>query len=102
MIDARSGQKICSFLTLANSSETIDGLPEGTFRIIFAYGDAIEAGTDRFAAPSGFSAFKDTFTFSTTSRGQFVYTKTYSITLHAVAGGTAKTGSISAEEYNRY
>ena len=102
LIDIRTNKKICSFVVLANTRHGIDGILDGTFRIIFAYGDAIIEGTDRFESPEGFTEFKAPFEFATT-RTSFGYQyATFRISLHQVIGGNARTGSISADEYNKY
>src|SRR5439155_9493483 len=66
LIDTRSDVKICSFVIRANSTGGINGIPDGNYRLIFAFGDAIIRRTDRFASAFGFAAFNDLFPFVTT------------------------------------
>ena len=102
LIDTSTNAKVCSFIILANTKDGISGVTDGTFRVIFAYGDAIIEGTDRFASPNGFSEFREPFDFVTTRTTSGYQYSTFNITLHKVAGGNARTGTISANEYNKY
>jgi hypothetical protein len=102
IINPATNKKICSFVVLANSTGGITGVLDGRFRVIFAYGDSIISRTDRFSAPKGFSEFKGTFDFVTTRTSTGIQYSTFSVTLHKVVGGNARTGSITAAEFNKY
>ena len=102
IIDPITNTKICSFVVMANTTGGIAGVLDGRFRVIFAYGDSIIDGTDRFASPEGFSEFKETFDFVTRRTASGIQYSTFKVTLHKVLGGTARTGAITAAEYNRY
>ena len=102
IIDPVTNTKVCSFVILANTRDGISGVLDGRFRVIFAYGDSIIQGADRFESPEGFSEFKDTFDFVTTRTPSGIQYSTFSVTLHKVIGGNARTGTISADEYNKY
>ena len=56
-IDTRTDQKVLSFTIVANQQAYITSIPDGDYRLIFAFGDSLYVGTDRFAAPKGFSRF---------------------------------------------
>ncbi len=102
LIDIRSNRKICSFVVRANTTGGINGIPDGTYRLIFAFGDAIIRRTDHFESASGYSAFKDTFPFVTTRTYDGSRYSEYRVTLHRVVGGNAPATSITEEEFDRY
>jgi len=102
LIDIRTGKKICSFVIIANSRQGISGIVDGVFRVIFAYGDSIIYGSDRFRLPSGFSEFREQFDFATTPKSYGYQYSSYNVTLHKVIGGNARLGTITEDEYNKY
>ena len=91
LINLRTNSKFCSFLVLANGRKGISSLPDGTYRVIFAFGEAIISGTDRFESPDGFTEFKEHFEFLTTRTATGQKFPTYEVTLNKVVGGNART-----------
>jgi hypothetical protein len=103
LIDIEIDSKVLSFAIGARQQSTIYRITDGTYRLIFAFGDRVYVGTDQFESPSGFSKFDKPMSFATTytADGGYYY-ETLSVTLHAVVGGNAKTSSISRSEFERY
>ena len=78
--------------------------------MIFAFGDRLYVGTDRFEKPRGFSKFDRPFTFATmttaTDTEEATYYRTIAtaleVTLTPVIDGNITTCSISQQEFERY
>jgi hypothetical protein len=78
--------------------------------VIFAFGDRVYVGTDRFEKPRGFSKYDRPFTFATrttaTETEQVTLYRTNAteleVTLTPVIGGNITTSSISQQEFERY
>jgi hypothetical protein len=102
IIDAREDVKICSFVVRAGSKGGVRGIPDGTYRLLFAFGERILEGADRFIETAGVSQFKETFGFTTVRTTMGARYSAFEVTLHAVAGGTAQTVAIQPEEFDRY
>jgi DNA polymerase III epsilon subunit-like protein len=102
LINTTTDTKECSFLVCANSSWAMSGVRDGNFRLIFAYGDAVVVGSDHFESPTGFSEFKESFRFQTTWTAGGITYSTFSVTLHTVSYGNARTGKITPGEFDKY
>jgi DnaJ-domain-containing protein 1 len=90
----------------ANSVLNISGIPDGTYRLLFAAGHGWDDIDGRFKQREGSSEFRDPLVFTTTPFSRDgrsgVQFDTMSITLNPVIGGTAKTDSISTGDFERY
>jgi ribosomal protein L37AE/L43A len=110
IIDPQTDTKILSFAICAGKQSKITGIPDGSYRVIFAFGDRLYAGTDRFEKPRGFSKFDRPFTFTTTTTSTDTEDATYyrtrysslEVTLTPVVGGNITTSGISQKEFERY
>jgi ribosomal protein L37AE/L43A len=102
LIDVQTDQKILSFVIAARQKAMISAIPDGAYQLIFAFGDRLYLGTDRFHSPHGFSKFVRQLTFETKSTEDAIYWSQLSVTLHPVFAGNAKTSSISQKEFERY
>lgn len=110
VIDIASDRKILSFAIHAGKQTKITAIPDGTYNVIFAFGDRVYLGTDRFEKPRGFSKFDRPFAFNTrttateTEEGILYRTSATAleVTLTAVIGGNITTSSISQQEFERY
>jgi len=102
LIDIQTDRKILSFIISAGQKATIYAIPDGTYQLLFAFGDQLYVGTDRFHSPHGFSKFVRHVTFDTKVTDASTYWSQLSVTLHPVFAGNAKTSSISQKEFERY
>lgn len=110
VIDTASDRKILSFAIHAGKRTKITAIPDGTYNVIFAFGDRVYLGTDRFEKPRGFSKFDRSFTFTTTAtttttdteEATYYRATTLEVTLTPVIGGNITTSSISQQEFERY
>lgn len=110
VIDFQTDTKILSFTIHAGRRTKINAIPDGTYNVIFAFGDRVYVGTDRFEKPRGFSKYDRPFTFATrttateTEQGTLYRTSAtkLEVTLTPVIGGNITTSSISQQEFERY
>jgi hypothetical protein len=102
LIERRTHQKILSFAISARNKATIRAIPDGSYDLLFAFGDQLYLHTDRFRTAHGFSKFTDTMDFSTRATAESIVWSKNSVTLHAVISGNARTQSLSREEFERY
>lgn len=94
----RNGTSVFSVYIKANSNYTIDSIADGTYWLAFAQGTDWNSTTKSFNRNQQFSSFEDTFDFETSDEQ---YT-TYEITLNPVAGGTAETRDVNADQFAAY
>ena len=90
----------------ANSVLDITGIPDGTYRLLFAAGHGWDDIDGRFKKREGASEFREPLVYTTTSitrdgKNEIEYA-TISITLNRVVGGTAKMDSISTSDFEKY
>ena len=102
LVDLPSARKILSFAVCAGRTATVQAIPDGSYSLIFAFGDRLSRNTDRFESPQGFSKFRKLMAFTTRKTSEAMYWDQLSITLHPVFGGNARTQSISRKEFERY
>lgn len=91
------------FYVRSKSSHTLDGVPDGWYRVQFVTGNDWDANTRCFRRSPSCFEFEQQFQFTTKteqkSDGKYTVTKTWSLTLHAVPQGKAKTRQISQAEF---
>jgi hypothetical protein len=110
VIDIQTDRKILSFAICAGKRTKITAIPDGTYDVIFAFGDLLYVGTDHFEKARGFSKFDRPFTFTTRTTATETEEATHyrttatalEVTLTPVIGGNITTSSISQEEFERY
>jgi ribosomal protein L37AE/L43A len=102
VIDRMTDRKILSFVVCAHQKSHITAIPDGEYDLIFAFGDRLFEGTDRFHSPHGFSKFVKPITFTMRVTEEAIYWDQLSLTLHPVFDGKAKTTSISQKDFERY
>ncbi len=94
--------------SLAKAGEKIivQNVPDGHYLIFFALAKAIDGVSGRLSEDAHASRFEKAVLFSTASRLDETTIKTtttrYSLTLHPVIGGDARTKDVTIEEFNRY
>lgn len=102
LIDVATDRKILSFVVGARQKSAIQAIPDGTYELIFAFGDRLYEGTDRFQSPRGSKKFVEHLAFDSRSTADAIHWSRHSVTLHPVLSGNAKTSSISQKEFERY
>lgn len=97
--NAKSGRTVVSFFAARQMTSVLDNIPDGRYRIQFAFGDAMSADCRRFLDLSA-SEFPDAQSFATRTTATQIYTEELSFTLHAVAGGNVRPSGISDAAFN--
>jgi hypothetical protein len=97
---------VAYFYIAAGAVHSLAGVPDGNYRLLFAVGEDWDSQTELFSRASGVSEFDRPLAFETRQRneGNFVYQE-YSVmqlTLHPVPEGTARTHTISLDEFKKY
>lgn len=90
---------VVSFYVRQNQSATIDGIPDGYYRIQFGYGEALDASCRAFINTRA-SEFEGIQALQTEQRVDGIYTSVLSFTLYTVAGGNASIDGISSAAFN--
>jgi hypothetical protein len=78
---------------------TIGGIRDGTYRVFFTLGTDWDGGIGKFTRNCDFERFDETVSFETSPTGGGVQFQTYTVTLHAVVGGTASTTDVPPDAF---
>ena len=82
----------------ADATTTVTGIPDGTYRILYARGDAYDMRHAVFARNMSSAEFDDTIRFTTTGTTYSSWT----LTLYAVAGGNAGSSPLPGDTFGDY
>jgi len=106
LVDIALDKAVYSGFVRANSVLNISGIPDGTYRLLFAAGHGWDDIDGRFKQREGASEFREPLVYTTTPISRDGRTglqfDTMSITLNPVVGGTVKTDSISTSDFEKY
>jgi hypothetical protein len=98
LVDIALDTAVYAGFVRANSVLNISGIPDGTYRFLFAAGHGWDDIDGRFKVREGSSEFREPLVFKATpTTGDAV-----SITLNPVVGGSAKADSISTNDFEKY
>jgi len=106
LVDTNEDRAVHTLLIRSEHEATIESIPEGRYRLVFALGKGWNQERQRFYEANSFAKFDDPLVFTTTRRqrsdGAYDYYSVLEVTLHPVAGGNARTSHISDEEFFGY
>jgi hypothetical protein len=102
LIEPKFQQLVSAFFVKSNSSYTLNPVPDGTYRVIFALGKSWNPTTQSFAQSKSFAKFDKPLNFTTVQLGNEIQYKVFQITLHPVVGGKARTSGVNEQEFKRY
>jgi len=94
----RGGTSIFTVYIKANSTYIIKDISDGMYWLAFAQGSNWDSTTQKFRRNIQYSAFDETFDFSTTNTQYTIF----EVTLNPVIGGTAETSSVDPAQFNAY
>jgi hypothetical protein len=97
--DASGGGLVASFFVRKSMSASLSGIPDGKYRVQFAYGDAMNRDCRSFISPVA-SSFNGVQTLSTERTATQIITQEVSFTLFTLSGGNVRPVDISPEEFN--
>ncbi|WP_433430556.1 hypothetical protein [Nonomuraea sp. CA-141351] len=87
--------KAISIYVRAKSTASIKDVRDGTYRIYFTTGYAFATSKGRFSRAASYQRFNDRLKFVTTATSYSIWT----LTLHQVKGGNARTTSINPKDF---
>ena len=100
LVDVSTGKKILSLAVAAYSTASINTIADGTYEVVFAFGDSLYIRYEKFRVPEGSSKFDEYITFETTADERNIIYSTWSLTLNAVADGNAKTSEVDESYFD--
>lgn len=99
--DAVSGNLLFSFFVEHNNTAAISGLPDGNYRIQYAFGDYLAAGCNAFAHLKSAGEFPEIEKMETQYTDTDISTVRLSYTLFSVPNGNTKPRTISEAGFDR-
>jgi len=100
--------KISVYTVYIKAKETykISKISDGLYDLVFAQGKDWSKESKKFLTDNSYSKFEETFKFITKTEQEANGVRrtfsTFKVTLHTVAGGSAKTDAVSEKEFNKY
>jgi hypothetical protein len=98
--DSNSGALVASFFVVSNSTASYPFIPDGSFTIQYAFGDALDATCSTFAIIKGAAQFPDTEIFATEYSNTEVVHHELTYTLYGVSGGNVVPNAVDAAAFN--
>lgn len=98
----RGGTSTLTVYIKANSNYTMTDISDGIYWLAFAQGLDWDSTTQKFRRNAQYSAFEETFDFTTTEDNYYYYPSEFEVTLHPVIGGTAETSNVDPAQFNAY
>jgi len=106
LIDKAKDRAVYAVFVRANSAFKITGIPNGTYRVLFAAGHGWDDLDAKFRNSAGSSEFENPLVYTTkertTSEGVLNYYHNMELTLNPVVGGNAQTKELSNSEFEKY
>jgi hypothetical protein len=105
VVDQRTHRALEACYILAERKVSIGHVPDGEILVYFASGSDFDSSLGGFTRDKGFSKFVDALAFTTevlpTADGINTQSTTFTLTLHPVANGNAKTSAVDEAEFLR-
>ena len=93
LVDQR-GEVALAFLVKRERTAALRGVPPGSYEVVFATGSKFSRGCDSFSQRETARKFARRVVYSNRTDG-------WSLTLHGVSGGGARTNSVSYDDFDR-
>jgi hypothetical protein len=97
----RQDQTQLSFFVADGSNVTLEGIPDGSYRILFAFGDTLDAACRNFIGEHEAQEFPGITNLATETTSMEIITSFLSFTLHAVPSGNIHPKDIPEEIFDR-
>jgi hypothetical protein len=101
-VEPLSRKLVAAFHVKSNSTFTVNQIPDGTYRVIFALGKNWNPKTQSFTQSKSFAKFDKPLNYTTMQLGNRIRYRAFRITLHPVPSGKARTSSVNEQEFKRY
>ena len=103
LINTQTGAKEFVFGVDAGQKQAFTALPDGSYYIVFAVGEAVAAENPQIFVPClGCSRFDQPIVLTTRRENNSLISSDIFITLNPVPDGNAKTRAITEQEYNKW
>jgi hypothetical protein len=102
LVEPRSRTLIGALYVKANSTLTLNQIPDGTYQVLFVLGEGWDPSTQSFTKSKSFAKFDQPLNFTTMRLGNRIQYRVFQITLHPVVSGNARTSGVNEQEFNRY
>ena len=102
LVDTRADESVASFYVKSNSTFTLEGVPDGSYQVIFTSGEDWDSNTKSFTMNKSFTAFDSTLDFTTIQYADEIRYSIHEITLHQVVDGNATTSEVNEQEFTQY
>ena len=89
----RQGKVALSFLAGRGKTAALTGIPLGSYEVAFATGSKFSRGCDSFSTRGNAGKFAERFDYDADSGG-------WTLSLHSVKGGSARTNAISYDDFD--
>jgi hypothetical protein len=99
LVDVASQKSVAEFYVGASSSFTLQGIPDGMFDVLFALGTDWDSASGLFTRDKMYSRFVDPLPYTTTQTQTEIDYPGWSLTLHTLPGGKARTDGISEQDF---
>jgi hypothetical protein len=102
LVDERARQLVVAFYIRGGQQVTVDQIPDGAFQVIFASGADWDSAAGAFTREKSFARFDQSLDFVTTSDARSYEYSVFTLTLHRVVHGNAKTTNVGEQEFLKY
>ncbi|WP_404790396.1 hypothetical protein [Altericista sp. CCNU0014] len=102
LIEPLSRTLVTAFHVKSNSTLTVNQIPDGTYRVIFALGKNWNPKTQSFTQSKSFAKYDKSLNYTTMQFSDQIQYKAFRITLHPVTGGQARTSGVNEQEFKSY
>ena len=102
LVDPLADLLVASFYVKSNFTFTLEGVPDGSYQVIFTSGEDWDSDTRSFTMNKSFTEFDGTFDFITRQYLNEIRYSIHEITLHQVADGNATTSEVNEQEFTQY
>lgn len=102
LVDPRADLSVASFYVKSYSTFSLEGVPDGSYYVIFTSGEDWDSNTRSFTMNKSFTEFDGTLDFTTIEYPDEIRYSIHEITLHQVADGNATTSEVNEQEFMQY
>lgn len=97
--EAYTGSVVAAFFVASNQNAEITGIPDGQYKVQYAFGDKLDIGCRNFVSINGAGQFPGIESLRTQITTTQIITQVLSYTLYAVPAGNVTPQTISAQEF---
>ncbi|MDR3665486.1 MAG: hypothetical protein P4L35_01465 [Ignavibacteriaceae bacterium] len=103
LVNIATHKSVLTIYIRRNSDLNIEKINDGNYRLYFVLGKNYDENQNIFLEDCSYSVFEEVFNFITYSNevegGENINYSLFEVTLHPVIGGTARTNTVSKEEF---